>query len=138
MRAAVTDQTGEIRGVRVRWVNVMVAGHTVEQLLSFDVAEAEAVHGRPFDDEMDNAYPNGHVCRGSNIRRRDYAQGRIRHELCARRHVHSDREDRALQGNRAHERRLGQRASGRHEGRPRTLELRPRNAAEVAWKPAAV
>ena len=53
MRAAVTDQTGEIRGVRVRWVNVMVAGHTVEQLLSFDVAEAEAVHGRPFDDEMD-------------------------------------------------------------------------------------
>ena len=29
------------------------SGHTVEQVLSFDVAEAEAVHGRPFDDELD-------------------------------------------------------------------------------------
>ena len=36
-----------------RWVNVIVAGHTIEQILSFDVAEAEAVHGRPFDDELD-------------------------------------------------------------------------------------
>ena len=25
----------------------------MEQVLSYDVAEAEAVHGRPFDDEMD-------------------------------------------------------------------------------------
>ena len=53
MTAEVTEQTGEIRGVSVRWVNVIVAGHTVEQVLSFDVAEAEAVYGRPFDDEMD-------------------------------------------------------------------------------------
>ena len=37
----------------VRWVSVIVAGHTVEQVLSFDVAEAEAAHGRPFDDELD-------------------------------------------------------------------------------------
>lgn len=51
--ASVTDTTGEIRGVQVRWVSVIVAGHTVEQVLSYDVAEAEAVHGRPFDDEMD-------------------------------------------------------------------------------------
>ena len=53
MTAEVKEQIGEIRGVNVRWVNVIVAGHTVEQVLSFDVAEAEAVHGRPFDDELD-------------------------------------------------------------------------------------
>lgn len=53
MTAEVTEQTGEIRGVNVRWVNVMVAGHIVEQVLSFDVAEAEAVYGRPFDGQMD-------------------------------------------------------------------------------------
>ena len=53
MTAEVTERTGEIRGVTVRWVNVVVTGHTVEQVLSFDVAEAEDMHGRPFDDEMD-------------------------------------------------------------------------------------
>ena len=53
MLAEVKEQIGEIRGVNVRWVEVLVAGHTVEQVLSFDVAEAEAVHGRPFDDELD-------------------------------------------------------------------------------------
>ena len=37
----------------VRWVEVTVEGHTVEQILLFDVTEAEAVHGRPFDDELD-------------------------------------------------------------------------------------
>ena len=53
MIAEVTEQTGDIRGVKVRWVEVVAAGHTVEQVLSYDVAEAESVHGRPFDDEMD-------------------------------------------------------------------------------------
>ena len=53
MTADVTEHTGQIRGVKVRWVNVIVAGHTVEQILSFDVAEAEAAHGRLFDDELD-------------------------------------------------------------------------------------
>ncbi len=53
MTANVTEQTGQIRGVNVRWVKVIVAGHTVEQVLSYDVAEAEAVHGRTFDDELD-------------------------------------------------------------------------------------
>ena len=53
MRAEVKEQTGEIRGVNVRWVSVIVAGHTVEQVLSFDVAEAEAVYGRPFDYDRD-------------------------------------------------------------------------------------
>ena len=53
MTAEVRELTGEIRGVNVRWINVMVSGHTVEQVLSYDVAEAEAIHSRPFDDEMD-------------------------------------------------------------------------------------
>ena len=53
MTADVRELTGEIRGVNVRWINVMVSCHTVEQVLSYDVAEAEAIHGRPFDDEMD-------------------------------------------------------------------------------------
>ena len=53
MAAEVKEQIGEIRGVKVRWVDVIVGGHTVEQVLSFDVAEAEVVHGRPFDDELD-------------------------------------------------------------------------------------
>jgi hypothetical protein len=38
---------------------VTVAGHTVEQVLSYDVAEAEAVHGRPFDDELDKRIQSG-------------------------------------------------------------------------------
>ena len=53
MTAEVTERTGQIRGVTVRWIDVIVEGHTVEQVLLFDVAEAEAVHGRPFDDELD-------------------------------------------------------------------------------------
>ncbi len=53
MTAEVREQTGQIRNVNVRWAHVVVEGHTVEQVLSFDVAEAEAVYGRPFDDEMD-------------------------------------------------------------------------------------
>jgi len=51
--AKTTEQTGEIRGVNVRWIEVAVKGHTVEQILLYDVAEAEAVYGRPFDEEMD-------------------------------------------------------------------------------------
>ena len=53
MKTQVVEKTGEIRGVQVRWVDVLVAGHVVEQVLSYDVAEAEAANGRPFDDEMD-------------------------------------------------------------------------------------
>ena len=53
MTAEVTERTGKIRGVNVRWVTVIVEDHTVEQVLSFDVAEAEAAHGRPFDNDLD-------------------------------------------------------------------------------------
>ena len=34
-------------------ISVEVAGNIVEQVLSFDVAEAEADYGRTFDDELD-------------------------------------------------------------------------------------
>lgn len=53
MTAKVAERTCEIRGVIVRWFDVEVAGHTVEQILAFDVAEAEAVYERPFDDALD-------------------------------------------------------------------------------------
>ena len=53
MTAEIREHAGEIRGVNTRWVEVIVGGHIVEQVLSYDVAEAEEVHGRPFDDELD-------------------------------------------------------------------------------------
>ena len=53
MTAEVIERTGQIRDMKVRWVNVIVAGHTVEQALSFDVADAGAMHERPFDNELD-------------------------------------------------------------------------------------
>ena len=53
MTAVVTEVAGEIRGVRVRWVSVAVSGHIVEQLLIYDVADAEEAYGQPFDDKMD-------------------------------------------------------------------------------------
>ena len=59
MTAEVAEQSGNIRGVTVRWVEVTVEGHTVEQILLFDVTEAEAVHGRPFDDELDKHFLAG-------------------------------------------------------------------------------
>ena len=53
MTAEIREHAGEIRGVNTRWVEVIVGGHIVEQVLSYGVAEAEEVHGRPFDDELD-------------------------------------------------------------------------------------
>ena len=53
MSAEVKELTGEIRGVNVRWVEVIVQGHKVEHILSCDITEAEDVYGRPFDDDMD-------------------------------------------------------------------------------------
>ena len=73
MTAEVTERTGQIRGVTVRWIDVIVEGHTVEQVLLFDVAEAEAVHGRPFDDELDKTHPNGDVRHRSHFGRWNYA-----------------------------------------------------------------
>ena len=49
----VTEESLKIAGVEVRWVSVSVEGHIVEEVLLYDIAEAEAVFGRPFDDEMD-------------------------------------------------------------------------------------
>ena len=53
MPADVSERTAEIRGVNVRWVSVTVGGRTVEEVLLYDVAEAEAVYGKPLDDELD-------------------------------------------------------------------------------------
>ena len=53
MTASVREQSLEIAGVRVRRLNIVVSGHTLQQLLFFDIADAEAVHGRPFDDDLD-------------------------------------------------------------------------------------
>ena len=35
---------GEVRGVTVRWDQVLVAGHVVEMTLSYRIAEAEQVY----------------------------------------------------------------------------------------------
>ena len=59
MSATVRETTGEIRGVQVRWISVVVSGHTVEQLLIYDVAEAESIHEQPFDDELDEVMQMG-------------------------------------------------------------------------------
>ena len=53
MVAKVSERTAEIRGVNVRWISVFESGHTIEQVLLYDTAEAEAVYERPFDEEMD-------------------------------------------------------------------------------------
>ena len=82
MTAEVKEQVGKIRGVNVRWANVIVAGHTVEQILSFDVAEAEAVHGRPFDDELDE-----HIQMGMFAVDRIAADGTMHKVASARSHV---------------------------------------------------
>ena len=52
--ASVTEKAVEVAGVRARWVSVIVSGHTVQQALFYEVAEAEAVHGRTFDEELDH------------------------------------------------------------------------------------
>ena len=54
MTASTTEETVEVAGLQVRWLKVIVSGHTVQQVLLYDVAEAEAVHGRPFDEELDD------------------------------------------------------------------------------------
>ncbi len=82
MTAEVKEQLGEIRGVNVRWVSVIVAGHTVEQILSFDVAEAEDVRGRPFDDELDE-----HIQMGMFAVDRISADGTMHKVVSARNYV---------------------------------------------------
>ena len=83
MTADVTERSGKIRGVNVRWVEVILAGHTVEQALSFDVAEAEAVHGRPFDDDLDK-----HIQMGMFAMDRISADGTMHKVASATSYVH--------------------------------------------------
>ena len=47
--ASTSEETGEIAGVKARLVSIIVSGHTVQQALYYDIAEAEAIHGRPMD-----------------------------------------------------------------------------------------
>ena len=53
MERRVETIEGEIRGVMVRWDQVLVAGHLVEMTLSYRVADAERVYGKPWDEELD-------------------------------------------------------------------------------------
>ena len=54
MVAETREHSVDIRGVTATLVDVVVAGHTVELVLSYDVEEAEAVHGAPFSDGVDD------------------------------------------------------------------------------------
>ena len=53
MLAEVKEEAGIIRGVTVRRIDIVVEGHTIEQILLYDVAEAEKAHNKPFDEELD-------------------------------------------------------------------------------------
>ena len=44
---------GDIRGVKVRWDRVLIAGHVVEMTLSYLIAEPEQVYGKRWDEELD-------------------------------------------------------------------------------------
>ena len=59
MLAETREREGEIRGVRVRLVEVVVAGHIVEQVISYDMAEAEGVHSQPFGEDVDRILQGG-------------------------------------------------------------------------------
>ena len=54
-----TETSGEIRGVTVRWIKAFVSGHCIEQMLMYEVAEAEEVLGAAFDDELDRIVQMG-------------------------------------------------------------------------------
>ena len=87
--ASTTEQSGEMAGVHVRWVSVIVEGHTVEQVLFYDVAEAEAVFGRPFDAEVDHEmqmtmFAVHEDCEVRALQRRSAEQSRVGHHRCRR------------------------------------------------------
>ena len=47
------EKKGNDPGVEHSLASVILAAHTIERVLSYDVAEAEAFYGRPFDPAMD-------------------------------------------------------------------------------------
>ncbi len=133
MTAEVTERSGEIRGVTVRWIDVIVEGHTVEQVLLFDVAEAEAVHGRPFDDELDK-----HIQMGMFAMDRISADGTMHKVASATSYVLDGKCMRTAKIEHCRdiepdERRLANHPSGWQRGFPGTLELRSGNAADITW-----
>ena len=137
MTAEVTEHTGEIRGVNVRWVNVMVEGHTVEQVLSFDVTEAESVHGRPFDDELDR-----HIQMGMFAMDRISADGTMHKVASATSYVLDGKCIRTAKIEHCKEiepmsSALAHHATGRQRGPTRTLELCSGDAPNIAQESGA-
>ena len=59
MLAEVREAEGAVRGVRVRLVKAVVGGHIVEQVIVYDVSEAEAAHGQPFGEDVDRSMRRG-------------------------------------------------------------------------------
>lgn len=66
----------------MRWLHVTVEGHTVEQVLLFDIAEAEATFGKSFDDELDR-----HIQEGMFAIDRISADGTMHKVACATSYV---------------------------------------------------
>ena len=107
MTASTTEETVEVAGVQVRWLKVTVSGHTVQQALLYDVAEAEAVHGRPFDDELDHEAQTAMFAMDRIWMDETMHRVASRHERHHRRDMYPDSENRALQRDRAGQRQLG-------------------------------
>ena len=87
--ASVTEKTVEVAGVRARWVSVIVSGHTVQQALFYEVAEAEAVHGRPFDEELDHEiqmamFAVDRIWMDETMHKVASAEGSVPGEICIR------------------------------------------------------
>ena len=59
MVAETREHSVDIRGVTATLVDVVVAGHIKELVLSYYVEEADAVHGTPFNDGVDEAVKRG-------------------------------------------------------------------------------
>lgn len=59
MLAELREREGEVRGVRVRLAEAVVGGHVVEQVIVYDVAEAEAAHSQPFGEDVDSSMQSG-------------------------------------------------------------------------------
>ena len=132
--ASVTEKTVEVAGVRARWVSVIVSGHTVQQALFYEVAEAEAVHGRPFDEELDHEiqmamFAVDRIWMDETMHKVASAEGSVPGEICIR-----DREYRSLRRHQAGQRQLGHYPRRRHAGRSGALELRPGHAPDLACR----
>ena len=97
MVAETREHSVDIRGVTATLVDVVVAGHTVELVLSYDVEEAEAVHGALFNDSVDEIMQMEVAALGDTLDDGTLQCGGVCRELCPGWEVHSVRQDRTLQ-----------------------------------------